>query len=373
MKIAIISHTEHYRNNDGAIVGWGPTIKEINKLLEITDSIVHIAPFYNNPPPVSALEYCNDNIKYIPLKKSGGKGFQKLSIFKNLIHNLLQISKAIKDVDYIQFRAPTGIGIYVLPYLRFFNKKQYWVKYAGNWKDLNMPLGNKFQKKWLQKCILMNTKVTVNGVWKNEKPNIISFENPCLDVNDRKKGKEIVSKKKIKNKINFCFVGVLNDHKGVGEIIEAFSKINSNKIGNIHFVGDGKEKERFLIAAKKIYHRIIFHGFIPKDSISDIYSKSHYIILPSKSEGFPKVIGEAMNYGCIPIVSNVSCIDQYIVDEQNGYLLSKPNSDSILMAIEKVLKIEPIKYEKWMEYNYELSNKFTYRYYNLRLKTEIFK
>ena len=45
MKLAIISHTEHYPNQDGDIVGWGPTITEINHLLDRFEEIYHVAFF----------------------------------------------------------------------------------------------------------------------------------------------------------------------------------------------------------------------------------------------------------------------------------------------------------------------------------------
>ena len=40
MKLAIISHTEHYKLPDGSIVGWSPTVNEINHVLEIFDEWV---------------------------------------------------------------------------------------------------------------------------------------------------------------------------------------------------------------------------------------------------------------------------------------------------------------------------------------------
>ncbi|MDG2436342.1 MAG: capsular biosynthesis protein, partial [Polaribacter sp.] len=106
------------------------------------------------------------------------------------------IYKALKSVDFIQFRAPTGMGLYVLPFLRLFYNSKYWVKYAGNWKDEKMPFGNKLQKKWLQNFTSKNTKITVTGFWINERNNIIPFENPCLDKNDRKLGYNLLVAKK---------------------------------------------------------------------------------------------------------------------------------------------------------------------------------
>ena len=43
MKLAIISHTEHYKTKAGTIVGWSPTVNEVNHLLEIFDEIYHVA------------------------------------------------------------------------------------------------------------------------------------------------------------------------------------------------------------------------------------------------------------------------------------------------------------------------------------------
>ena len=120
MKIAIISHTEHYRDSSGKIKGWGPTIKEINKLAIGTNSIVHIAPFHKGIAPKSSLSYSEKNINYLPLKPSGGRGLRKLSILLNAPYNLFVIYKALKSIDFIQFRAPTGMGIYVLPFLKLY-------------------------------------------------------------------------------------------------------------------------------------------------------------------------------------------------------------------------------------------------------------
>ena len=373
MKIAIISHTEHYRDSSGKIKGWGPTIKEINKLAIGTNSIVHIAPFHKGIAPKSSLSYSEKNINYLPLKPSGGRGLRKLSILLNAPYNLFVIYKALKSIDFIQFRAPTGMGIYVLPFLRLFYNSKYWIKYAENWKDEKMPFGNKLQKKWLQNFTSKNTKITVNGFWINERNNIIPFENPCLDKNDRKLGYNLLVAKKLKKTVEFCFVGALNKHKGVDKILKAINELNFKNNIKFHFVGDGFDRFEFEKIAKYINTTIIFHGFLEKDAISSIYSKCDFIILPSKSEGFPKVIGEAMNYGCIPIVSDVSCISQYIQNGVNGFLIKPITSKEIIKNIQLAIKLNGNEKEIIKKYNYELAEKFTYEYYNHRIKNEIFE
>jgi glycosyltransferase involved in cell wall biosynthesis len=375
LKVAIISHTEHYADSDGIIVGWGPTIKEINELSEHVESLIHIAPLHLGKFPQSSMQYSNTNIKFIPIKPSGGKGIRKISIISAAYSNIRIIKKVLKEVDIVQFRAPTGIGIYILPCLKFFNHKKYWVKYAGNWKDENMPLGNKFQKWWLQNCTSSDTKITINGVWEGERKNITAFENPCIDESERLLGKLIVQKKRLTLETVFCFVGALNEHKGVSKIIKVLKKLNktdSKRTKTFHFVGDGPLRVDYEEMAKECDVNCVFHGFLQKEEIQKIYSESHFIVLPSKSEGFPKVIGEAMNFGCIPIVSDVSCVGQYIIDNKNGFLLENLENETILHKLGLAIHLNQENYLKWIQNNFELAEKFTYSHYNNRIINEIF-
>ena len=122
MILTIISHTRHYKSNK-QIYGWGPTITEINYLSKIFTKINHIAPLYNSNPPASAKNYNSNKVVLIPIKPRGGKGlFNKIDILCGISSQLILINRYCKSSDWVQFRAPTNMGIYVLPYLRYFSK-----------------------------------------------------------------------------------------------------------------------------------------------------------------------------------------------------------------------------------------------------------
>jgi glycosyltransferase involved in cell wall biosynthesis len=370
MKLLIVSHTAHYIDENGQVVGWGPTVKEINALSTIFEEIIHLAPLHLGVAPKSSITYTN-RVTYKSIKASGGKFLKKINILYRAPFNLIQLQTYSKEVDIIQFRAPTGIGLYILPYLKYCNKKKYWVKYAGNWVSTSLSLGNKFQKWWLQKMLSSHTKVTINGIWSNQKKHVLAFENPCLNEQDRIQGNLVVKDKQLLNKNSYCFVGGLDKNKGIDKIMEVFKELDEETIGSLHIVGDGILKKQLKKTASQIKIPIHFYGFLPKDEIQEIYNKCDFILLPSQSEGFPKVIGEAMNFGCIPIVSEVSCINQYIQHNYNGFLINPISNKNIKLMIEASSLMSNKDFTTQIAINYKIAEKFTYDYYLARIKEEI--
>lgn len=58
---------------------------------------------------------------------------------------------------------------------------------------------------------------------------------------------------------------------------------------------------------------VLCHGIVTeKEAIERIYASSHVLVLTSESEGFPKVIAEAMAFGCVPIVTRVGAIEEVL-------------------------------------------------------------
>ena len=91
--------------------------------------------------------------------------------------------------------------------------------------------------------------------------------------------------------------------------------------------------------------------------MQDVYQGSHFLILPSKSEGWPKVVAEAMFWGCIPIVSAISCVPWMLNQGERGVLLTiKEETD-----VEKIgnLLNDLFNYEKMAQAASRWSHQFT--------------
>lgn len=370
MVLAIISHTEHYVDSAGNIVGWGATIREVNHVASIFDKVYHVAPLYNGKAPSGMLTYEASNVEFVPLRPSGGEQLKdKFSVLAVMPHNLAVIRQTLKKCDVFQFRAPTGMGVYVIPYLLLSGKKG-WFKYAGNWGEPRPPKSYSFQRLLLRKQ--HNYKVTINGRWANQSDHLLTFENPCLTEEERMEGKQSVAHKDFSGKLDFVFIGRLEDAKGVHRILEVLSKVVNPRIGKVHLIGDGSKREEYEKYAKNhCKQEIIFHGFLKKDEINKVLSPSHVFLLPSDSEGFPKVVAEAANFGLIPIVSDVSCIGQYVIEGETGYLIPPKDTEALEKAVCKILDLSEEKLSYISRNCFDMASSFTFGHYNDRIKALI--
>jgi len=371
-KLLVVSDTGMYQK-DGETYAFGPVVKELQEMLTLFESITWIGFEREGQIENSSYIKVEDNkIKTILLKNVGGKSLlDKVSILFSYPKMWVKINSEIKQHDFIHCRAPSNPSYIAMLLSKKYPSKQFWFKYAGDWVGEASNF-YKFQRNKLKR-LSTNSIITVNGEWNSKSKNVLAFENPCLTEEDREIGASFCNQKNIDEKINYCFIGGLNKNKGVDKILEAFKSIDTNKIGTLHIVGSGDLKSVLEQEASRLPINIVFYGSLSKERVQEIYKQSHFIILPSQSEGFPKVIGEAMNYGCVPIVSDVSCIGKYVKNDCNGFLIKPITINNIENKINKSLMISNFEFENYIIHNYNLAEKFTYDYYLKRIQKEIFK
>lgn len=69
--------------------------------------------------------------------------------------------------------------------------------------------------------------------------------------------------------------------------------------------------------------RVIVTGLIPQKKAAEIIASCNVFLAPSRREGFPMALLEAMRIGCIPIVSDFKIANLEIIQNcKNGYVIS---------------------------------------------------
>ena len=103
--------------------------------------------------------------------------------------------------------------------------------------------------------------------------------------------------------------------------------------------GEGSERNSLekYIESNNLENEIVLHGNQDLEIVKKAYQKSHFVILPSKSEGWPKAIAEGMFWGCVPVASKVSCIP-FMLDYGNRGVLLEMDFEKDVNQISEILK-----------------------------------
>ncbi len=158
---------------------------------------------------------------------------------------------------------------------------------------------------------------------------------------------------KIKKERIILTVGRIGTYpKNTELLIESLIELeNDLKDWKVYLVGPMTEDFKIwlnnrLVDHSKLKNKIVITGNITdKKELYQIYAKSSIFVLPSRYEGFPLVIQEAMHFACYPIITNCfPAADEVIRTGKNGFgdivNQSENNLNNVLKSIEIINYLE---------------------------------
>jgi glycosyltransferase involved in cell wall biosynthesis len=366
-RLLVVSHTAHYIR-DGEPVGWGATVRELDHLAKEFERVRHIAFLHPGPGPASALAYRSSRIELVAVPPSGGSGVRaKMGILAALPTYLPTLLAQLRWADAVHVRAPASISLLAVLLLSLVRRpRTRWVKYAGNWKRYpGEPRSYALQRWWLGHGWHRGI-TSVNGRWPDQPAHVVSFLNPCLSTEELLHAREVARNKTLDPPVRLLFVGRLEEAKGVGRCIEILHALRGRGVdARLDLVGDGPERRRFetLASAPGLEGRVRFLGWLPRSAIDPLYAAAHFLLLPSTcSEGWPKVLSEAMAFGAVPLAGAVSSIPQYLEEFQAGASLAPEDVHGFADAIGAYVR-EPDRWATHARNAARAAERFTYDRY----------
>ena len=292
---------------------------------------------------------------FVPIKTLNFTSFKSAVVsFFRIPDIILEIYRAMYKTDHIHIRCPGNIGLLAGLVQVLFPKKPKTIKYAGNWDpNSEQPWTYRFQK-WILKneFLTRKAKVLVYGEWANQTKNIIPFF--TASYLESKRGTYL---KDFSFPQKFIFVGTLSEGKRPLLAVQIIHKLieDGNKVFlDIYGSGIMKESISNYIENHGLNNSIALHGNQNAEVIMEAYKSSHFSILPSKSEGWPKAVAEAMFFGCIPVATSVSCVPWMLGDGERGIIIA-PETDLAAQELksslydEMRLKQISIKAQQWSQ------------------------
>lgn len=221
----------------------------------------------------------------------------------------------------------------------------------------------------------------VDGPWL-EKINIRAFGSGAAITVTGSQTKQYLEKKGINGKMVFTLPNLPNEaftkvehnevrhydivsfsridlNKNLILLIRALAKIKKMYQPKVAIAGDGDQLENIKKAAHDfgVDRMIDFLGFVKGfDNKVKLLSDSKIFISCSKGEGFPVSLLEAMNCGCVPVVSNVGDIVDVINNDVNGYVFDDFDDETEFTELLMKLLADNDKITAMRQEAYKISN-----------------
>jgi glycosyltransferase involved in cell wall biosynthesis len=206
-------------------------------------------------------------------------------------------------------------------------KIPYCATYHGS--DINIfPFKNKIFKLHIKEVLYyssMNFMVS-KSLYEKVTLNFGKF-NMCISPNGISENLIVDRKLNKSKKITLVFIGALNYVKRADKFAEIIKNISlrCNKKLSFLIIGDGEFKEIINENLNKSQIDFKMVGAIKRNEVIKYLSYVDYLLLPSRSEGLPLVLLEAIANKVIPITSNVGGIkeilnDDFLVDETEKFV-----------------------------------------------------
>jgi glycosyltransferase involved in cell wall biosynthesis len=311
MKILFCSHTGAF--SGGAEKSMLLIIKFLIK--QGHDVIVNI--------PDSKSDYINalkvNDITYVTILKDSNKtSFQKLSL-------LIKIKKV-----FIRL-------LYILKIRRFILENNFDLVYLNTLRTTSELLASKIARKktiihlrgfdtkstFRYNLLRFSDKVIVlNNYAKDFISNHVSLQNVFVIPNGV--GIKTLRSKNFKGKINIIHVGSYNYRKGTDFIFNTLKDLLLDEGINFYHVGKSLPEDDFskdvIKKNRNIIQRPNFHeiGYLPNDKLIDLLDDMHIFLLPSRIEGLPRTVLEAMERGLISVISDIPEHNELIIDFKTG-------------------------------------------------------
>ncbi|MDR1903175.1 MAG: glycosyltransferase [Treponema sp.] len=158
-------------------------------------------------------------------------------------------------------------------------------------------------------------------------PNPLTYNYFASETEIERKDKEVL------------YVGRVDAGKRLQYLIYAWSMIEQNaRVSDWHLtiVGNGPDLESVKAYARQLRcERVFFKGAqIPVE----YYKRAALFALTSGSEGFPMVLTEAQQFGCVPVVmDSFSSLHEIVINNNNGIIIKNNDIQGFAEALERLM------------------------------------
>jgi glycosyltransferase involved in cell wall biosynthesis len=141
-------------------------------------------------------------------------------------------------------------------------------------------------------------------------------------------------------------VGRLVRQKGLDLAIRALASLQDIN-WRYEIAGDGPLRPNLELLANQlgIQGRVLFLGWQPSDKLPTLYQRANLFLFPSRHEGMPNAVLEAMASGLPVIATRIAGNEELVVSGETGSLVPAEDVDALRAALAAMLQGEDARRE----------------------------
>ena len=185
----------------------------------------------------------------------------------------------------------------------WFQNFTHFIRESNSKKGRKKTIKNFVRLKINKKAVIISNNISGQQMWRE------NGNNAYFVRNGYKFPKVSAKKQKI-----VVVGGRFIQRKRIEAAIEYFFNTKFFENYNLQIIGDGPEKKNSLRKLTKFEakeERWTYNGFVSRDDLQKLFSRSAYFISLSEYEGTPNIVIEALAQDCSVILSDVECHRQY--------------------------------------------------------------
>lgn len=136
--------------------------------------------------------------------------------------------------------------------------------------------------------------------------------------------------------VHVVFLGRIGEWKGTFRLLHAWALLG-NPVATLTVAGDGEvEEARRLVRELGLQDQVEVHDWLSADAVSALLDRAHVLVLPSRNEGQPMAVLEAMARGLCIVASDVGGLAE-MIGGGCGVIVSPNDVDSIADGLRRVI------------------------------------
>jgi glycosyltransferase involved in cell wall biosynthesis len=161
---------------------------------------------------------------------------------------------------------------------------------------------------------------------------------------------------------HLLFTGRVVYQKGLDLLLNALSSLKDKK-WHLTIVGDGPYREELQSLAHEmgIDDCVTFAGWVEKDRILHYYQKATLFVFPSRHEGMPNSVLEAMAMGLPVVASDIAGNRELVQDEKTGFLHPSRDIQRLAGALAALIDDQNLRKEMGKRSRKRIEEQFTWK------------